>query len=355
MPRDLVDDRMNTGFFELPVLPAVAEDGRMTDGFGRRITYIRVSVTDRCNIRCVYCMPEEGMPWIPKQKFLTFEELATIVGVMGEMGLEKVRITGGEPTVRKGLPEFVRMLRQIPSIQQIALSTNAILFEEQGPALVEAGVNQINISLDTFKKEKFALISRRDYHDKVMRGIAKAEELGIDPLKINCTVLKGFNDDEILDFAHITRERPWHVRFIEFMPLEGSKDLQKAAYISNQEILARLMEDSELRPVNPFLNGGPAVYYQYPGAPGTVGFINPLSHNFCARCNRMRLTAQGGLRPCLFSDIEIPLGEALREGASRQEVRELILQALGVKPERHYLVEKGADASQLIALSQVGG
>ena len=355
MPRDLVDQRMNASLAELPVLPAIAEEGRMSDGFGRQITYIRVSVTDRCNIRCVYCMPEEGMPWIPKESFLTFEELATILGVMGEMGLEKVRVTGGEPLLRRGLPEFVKMIHNVPSVKQIALSTNAILFEEQGAALVEAGLNQINISLDTFQKEKFARISRRDYHDKVMQGIAKAEELGINPLKVNCTVLKGYNDDEILDFAHITRERPWHVRFIEFMPLEGSRDLQKNTYISNQEILDRIMEDGKLQPVNPFDNGGPAVYYQYPGAPGTVGFIDPLSHNFCARCNRMRLTAQGGLRPCLFSDIEVPLGGALREGASQQELRDLIHQALGVKPERHYLVEKGADASQLIALSQVGG
>ena len=326
----------------------------MQDSFGRRIEYLRISVTDKCNLRCVYCMPEAGLPWLRHEEILSYEETAQIVRVMAELGLRRVRITGGEPLVRRDLPQLVRMLAAIPGIEDLALSTNAVLLGAQAEELRAAGVNRINISLDSLREDRVDALARRTgSHQKILDGIAAAERVGFEPLKINVVVMRGRNDDELEEFARITQHRPWHVRFIEVMPVGDNLDVSEHEYISALEILQRLERIARLEPVHGPQGNGPATYYQFAGAPGTVGVITPMSHNYCDRCNRMRLTADGHLRPCLFGDIQTNLRDALRRG---EPLEPLIAHTLTIKPERHYLIQGSASGSGgLRALSQVGG
>lgn len=326
----------------------------MRDQFGRRIRYLRISVTDKCNLRCTYCMPVEGLPWIPKPELLSYEEIAEIVRQMAEMGLERVRLTGGEPLVRRDLPALARLLAGVPGIQDIALSTNAVLLPRFGAELRAAGVRRVNISLDTLRRERFEEIARRParFFAATLEGIAAAERVGFEPIKINCVVLAGLNDDELADFAEVTRRRPWHVRFIELMPVEENLHLTDR-FVPADEVLRRIRGLGELRPAVGPMGNGPARYFRYEGAPGTVGVITPLSHNYCDRCNRMRLTADGRLRTCLFGDHEVDLKGPLRETGS---VVEAVREALAGKPRRHWL-ELGSTRGSggLAALSQVGG
>jgi len=326
----------------------------MKDQFGRTIDYLRISVTDKCNLRCAYCMPVEGLPWIPKDEVLSYEEITEIVRQMSGLGLRRVRLTGGEPLVRRDLAELVRKLRALEVLEDISLSTNAILLADVAHELREAGVGRLNISLDTLRRDRFEDLARRPgrFFDDTMTGIEAAEQAGFRPLKINCVVMRGFNDDEMADFAAITRERPWHVRFIELMPTEGNLFLSDR-FVSADELLGRLENAAELRPVEGPRGNGPARYFQYPGAPGTVGVITPLSHNYCDRCNRMRLTADGRLRTCLFGTHEVDLKTPLRaEGSVVAAVRE----ALAGKPERHFLrIGTASGSGGLAALSEVGG
>ncbi len=326
----------------------------MTDGFGRRIEYLRVSVTDKCNLRCVYCMPLEGLDWLRRDEILTYEEIAGVVSVMAPLGLRKVRFTGGEPLVRRDLAELVRMTAAVDGIEDISLSTNAVLLEAQADELREAGVNRVNISLDSLQPERVDAIARRpDSFQKIMAGLDAAERVGFDPIKINVVLIRGQNDDEIHELARITRERPWHVRFIELMPTGSNLDLSRDAYLSCTEALERVREVDALEPVGGPTGNGPAAYYRFPGAAGSIGVITPMSHNFCDRCNRMRLTADGHLRPCLFGDIQTNLREPLRAG---EDLRPLIEETLRIKPERHDLVQGSASGSGgLVALSQTGG
>jgi cyclic pyranopterin phosphate synthase len=325
----------------------------MIDPFGRQITYVRVSVTDRCNLKCVYCIPD-GMEWVERSEVLSYEELSRLVGVVVGMGVSKVRITGGEPTVRRELPEFVRMVRGIGGVREIALSTNALLLAPMAGALREAGLDRVNVSLDSLRPERFRVITRGGDLGQVLEGISAAEAEGLHPIKINVVAMRGHNDDEVEDFARITRERPWHVRFIEMMPLLGNESEQSLRFLSTDDIHRRLSAIDELIPEPPPVGSGPATYFRYAGAPGSIGYITPLSHNFCDRCNRVRLTARGHLRLCLFGDGEVDLRTPLREGAADADIERIIRAALIVKPERHHL-EQGASASQLIALSQTGG
>jgi cyclic pyranopterin phosphate synthase len=326
----------------------------MQDNFGRRIEYLRISVTDKCNLRCVYCMPEHGLPWLKHDQILTYEEIAEIVRVMAGMGLQSVRLTGGEPLVRRDLPQLVHLLKEIDGINDIALSTNAVLLAEQAEALRVAGVNRVNISLDSLREDRVAAVARRaGYYQRILEGIAAAERVGFEPLKINVVLMRGRNDDEIEDFARITQQRPWHVRFIEVMPVGDNLDISAQEYVSAVEILQRLEGIAQLQPVHGPHGNGPATYFQFAGARGTIGVITPMSHNYCDRCNRMRLTADGQLRPCLFGDIQTNLRDALRRG---QPLEPLITHTLAVKPERHYLIQGSATGSGgLRALSQVGG
>ena len=325
----------------------------MTDPFGRQITYVRVSVTDRCNLKCVYCIPD-GMEWVEREDILAYEEMARLIGVIARMGVSRVRITGGEPTVRRQLPDFVRMVRAIEGVREISLSTNALVLAPMASELRAAGLDRVNVSLDSLRPDRFKEITRGGDIRKVLEGIAAAETHGLHPIKINVVAMRGVNDDEIEDFARITRERPWHVRFIEMMPLVGNAADQPVRFLPSDEIHARLSAIEALIPEAPPAGNGPATYFRYEGAAGSIGFITPLSHNFCDLCNRVRLTARGHLRLCLFGDEEIDLRSPLRVGATDAKIEAIIRDALRIKPERHHL-ERGASASQLIALSQTGG
>ena len=326
----------------------------MIDQFGRKIEYLRISVTDKCNLRCVYCMPMEGLDWLKRQSILSFEEIADIVRTMAPIGLRKVRFTGGEPLVRKDLWRLVEMVAQIPEIEDISLSTNAVLLAEQGHKLRDAGINRVNISLDSLKADRVDAISRRPgSFDRIMHGIEVAQELDFHPIKINVVVIGGQNDDEIEDFALMTKDKPWSVRFIELMPTGSNLDLSAKNFVSCQKVLSRLRAISELHPVTGPIGNGPATYFKFPDAKGTVGVITPMSHNFCDKCNRMRLTADGQLRPCLFGDIQTNLRDAMREG---RDIVPLIEETLRIKPEKHHLIQGSMEGSGgLVALSQTGG
>ena len=326
----------------------------MIDGFGRRIEYLRVSVTDKCNLRCVYCMPEEGLAWLHKQQLLSYEEIVEVIATMAPLGLSRVRITGGEPLVRRDLPELVRMIAAVPGIEDLSMSTNAVLLEEHSEALRGAGIKRVNISLDSLRPDRIDALSRRPGSaGRIMAGIDAAERVGFEPIKVNVVLMRGRNDDEIADFASLTRERPWHVRFIELMPTGSNLELSRDSFIPCTEALDRLRGLGELEPVPGPWGNGPATYYRFPGAPGTVGVITPMSHNYCESCNRMRLTADGQLRPCLFGYLQTNLRDPLRRG---EDLGPLIAETLRTKPERHWLVQ-GSDVGSggLIALSQTGG
>jgi cyclic pyranopterin phosphate synthase len=331
-----------------------ARDAGMRDGFGRRVEYLRISVTDKCNLRCVYCMPLAGLPWLPRENLLTYEEIATIVRVMAGMGLRRVRLTGGEPLVRRDLPELVRMIAAVPGIDDISLSTNAVLLADVADELKAAGVSRVNISLDSLQPERMDALSRRPgSHKAIFEGLDAAERAGFEPLKINAVIMRGRNDDEIEAFARITETRPWHVRFIEVMPTGDNLAISANEFVPATEMLARLQRIGSLEPVAGPPGNGPATYFRFAGGRGTVGVITPMSHNYCERCNRMRLTADGQLRPCLFGDLQTNLRDPLR---AHMPIEPLVRETLRIKPERHFLIQGSAAGSGgLRALSQTGG
>ena len=336
----------------IDLIEAVAQP--LVDAFRRPITYLRVSVTDRCNLRCVYCMPEAGLPWIAKPDILTYEEIASIVRAAASIGVRSIRLTGGEPLIRRDLDRLVAMIAAVPGIDDIALSTNALLLAEQAPALVAAGLRRVNISLDTLQADRFTAIARRPGLDRVLAGIEAALAAGLTPVKINCVVMRGANDDELEAFAELTRERAVHIRFIEVMPMTENVELQRDAWVSSDEVLTRLNALGALRPVpNPHGNG-PARTFAYDGAPGTVGVISPLAHDYCETCNRVRLSADGRLKLCLFGDNMIDLRTPLRAGGGEEAIVDILRASMHVKPERHHLA-LGETASMMRAFSEIGG
>ncbi len=326
----------------------------LADAFNRPITYLRVSVTDKCNLRCVYCMPESGLPWLRREELLSYEEIVAIVRAAAQVGVRTIRLTGGEPLVRRDLHRLVAGVNAIAGIDDIALSTNAVLLEEQLGPLLAAGLRRVNISLDTLRSDRFERIARRPGLDRVMRGIDAAIAAGLGPVKLNCVVMRGQNDDEIAEFAQITRERAVFVRFIEVMPVHENLDVQRDAYMSSDEILERVSAIGEIEPVAGPPGNGPARYFAFRGAPGAVGVISPLSHDYCERCNRVRLTADGRLRLCLFGDQHVDLRTPLRSGASTDELAELFRGSMAIKPERHHL-RLGEASSRMRAFSEIGG
>jgi GTP 3',8-cyclase len=326
----------------------------LADAFQRPITYLRVSVTDKCNLRCVYCMPETGLAWLQRDEILTYEEIVCIVRAAASVGVRAIRLTGGEPLVRRNLDRLVASISAVPGIDDVALSTNALLLEEQVDALAAAGLRRVNVSLDTLRAGRFERIARRPGLDRVLRGIDAAIAAGLTPVKLNCVVMRGENDDEIADFAALTRERPVFMRFIEVMPVHENLELQRDAYVSSDEILARVAAVERIEPVPGPPGNGPARYFAYPGAPGAVGVISPLSHDYCERCNRVRLTADGRLRLCLFGDQHVDLRTPLRTGASDAEVAQLLTASMSIKPERHHL-RLGEASSRMRAFSEIGG
>lgn len=338
-----------------------------TDSFGRRIDYLRISVTDRCNLRCVYCMPPDGVAWKPHDEILTFEEIERFAAVAAGEGISKIRLTGGEPLVRHGIVDHVRRLHETSGIEAIALTTNAVLLPRYAKDLAAAGLKRVNISLDTLDPEVFATITRGGKLTDVLAGLEAAFDAGMDPIKLNVVVVRGLEQD-LLGFAKMTLERPLHVRFIEYMPVgdvgehsctsSEADGWTEADHVSTDEILMRLTAEGAAAGLGELTaverdkapgGWGPAKYYRFPGAPGTLGVISPLSHHFCGECNRLRLTADGRLRTCLFSDDELDVREILRTG-SEADVRDIILAALAAKPESH-----AERHGTLRHMSQIGG
>jgi GTP 3',8-cyclase len=323
----------------------------LRDQWGRSIEYLRISVTDRCNFRCVYCMPKEGLQWLPKAEILTYEEITEVVRQLAPLGLRRLRITGGEPTIRPDLESLVRQLRGIPEIEDIALSTNGAKLPQMARSLRAAGLDRVNMSSDSLRPERIAAIARRDLAFDPIAAAVAAEEAGLSPIKINVVVLRGVNDDEVEDFARLTIDRPWHVRFIELMPVGDMRELTWEHVVPSEEVLQRVATLGALTPDGgPPRGNGPAAYYRLQGAAGTVGVITPMTHTYCGSCNRVRLTADGRLRTCLYGDHEVNLRDPLREGTALEP---LFRQALADKPKEHSLLQMKVGG--LRALSQVGG
>jgi cyclic pyranopterin phosphate synthase len=335
-------------------LIASPAEPRLEDAFHRPITYLRISVTDRCNLRCVYCMPEEGLPWIEKSSILSYEEMAVIVRAAAKAGVRAIRLTGGEPLIRRDLHRLVKMIAAIDGIEDIALSTNGLLLAEQAQRLRGAGLTRVNVSLDTLRPDRFEAIARRPGLDRVLAGIEAAFDAGLGPVKLNCVVMRGQNDDEVAAFAELTRHRALAVRFIEVMPVEENIGAHSAAYISASDILDRVRAIGDLHPIDGPLGNGPARYYAFDGALGSVGVISPLSHDYCDTCNRVRLSADGRLKLCLFGDHFIDLRTPVRAGASEDALIAILRGSMYVKPERHHL-DVGQTASAMRALSEIGG
>ena len=321
----------------------------LSDSFGRSINYLRISVTDRCNLRCFYCMPPEGVPRIPHNEILSYEEIRTIVQAAAELDISKIRLTGGEPLVRAELPKLIRMVSQIEGIEEVSLTTNGMLLRQHIVELKQAGLRRVNVSLDTLKADRFRYITRCGELKEVLDGIEAANNAGLHPIKINAVVMWGINDDEVLDFAKMTHKEGWHVRFIEFMPFSGV-----AKFVPSNELRQRISLLGKLEHCSPLIGGGPATYYRLSGSKGTIGFISPITDpSFCSRCSRMRLSSDGKLRPCLLAGDEIDLRGPLRNNASMQELRRLILKAVASKPEHHHLGANVVPINQ--KMSQIGG
>lgn len=323
----------------------------LRDQHGRGIEYLRISVTDRCNFRCLYCMPLEGLDWLPKAEILRYEEIAEVVRQLAPLGLRRLRLTGGEPTLRPDLVRLVRMLRDIDGVEDIALSTNGVHMQRMAQSLADAGLTRVNISADSLRPDRVAQIARRAMDFDLRQAAGAAQAAGIDPIKVNVVVMRGINDDEIADFARLTQDHPWHVRFIELMPVGDMRDLTWEHVVSSDEVLQRVATVGALTPDSgPSLGNGPAAYYRLAGAAGTVGVITPMTHTYCGTCNRVRLTADGRLRTCLFGDHEVLLRDALRSG---EPLEPLFRKALAEKPLEHQLLQMRVGG--LRALSQVGG
>lgn len=332
----------------------------MKDGQGRQIDYLRISLTDRCNLRCIYCMPEHGVKSIPHESILTLEEVHKAIECASQLGIKHIRFTGGEPTVRKGLLSLIERTAQTPGIESVALTTNAILLPNMAADLKAAGLSRVNISLDTLDAEQYRFITRRGNLDDALKGVEAALSSGLSPVKLNTVVVRSLNQD-LLSFARLTVDAPLHVRFIEYMPIGSRKDCGGCGWglddvVPAKEIIetinmqAQSIDLGSLQLTTATPDGwGPAQYYRLPDAQGTVGVISAISNHFCASCNRLRLTADGKIKPCLFSDTEYDIRSALRKG-DKEEVLSVFEAALSHKPSGH---EHRVGTRRM--MSQVGG
>ena len=326
----------------------------LVDGWGREIKSLRVSVTDKCNFRCRYCMPAEGLEWLPREEVLSFEEIARLVRVLAGMGVEEVRLTGGEPLVRRDLPELVRMLAGIAGVTDLSLTTNGVLLDRFAAPLVEAGLRRLNVSLDSLSHVRFAEITRRDALDRVLAGLEEAERHPeLRPIKVNCVAVRGFTEHEVPALAELARRKPYVVRFIEFMPLDADEAWREDEVLTGAEIRAIVEERWPLEEV-PAKPSSTARRFRFIDGAGELGFVNPVSEPFCSSCDRIRLTADGQLRTCLFSRREWDLKGPLRDGASDGELTELLRFAVRHKELKHRINDPGfVRASR--SMSQIGG
>lgn len=312
----------------------------MIDKLGREINYLRISVTDRCNLRCRYCMPEEGVSLKKHREILSLEDIEYLVGIGSQLGIKKIRITGGEPLIRRNVTDLVSCLARNELIDDIAITTNGLLFSDMAADLKKAGLHRVNISLDTLKADRFRFITRGGDVGLALKGIKKALDEGFHPVKVNTVVIRGFNEDEILDFCRLACEQSVHVRFIEFMPVGEIKYWQRERLVSCHEIRTVIEKRYSLQPGKVSRGNGPAKYFQIEGGKGSVGFISPMSNHFCHECNRLRLTADGRLRACLYNVQETNLKQALEKGLSEDEIKNLFIEVIKNKPERHSMCDR---------------
>lgn len=340
-------------FYEPAGRAAYATDAPALDSYGRRIDYLRISLTDRCNMRCVYCMPALGMQFQPRPELLTNDELLLVVRAAAAAGFRKLRLTGGEPMLRQDLVELIGAMKAVPGIEQIAMTTNALRLRRLAGPLKQAGLDRVNISVDSLDPVKFRQMTRGGNLDEVWAGIAAAEEAGLRPLKLNAVIVRGMNDDEVVALAELTTKHPWEFRFIEVMPLTGVAGLAEEGVVSTAELVARI--EARFGPLTPYGQdpADPARRYRIPGAPGKLGFISAVTDPFCATCNRMRLTADGRLHLCLLRDDEVDLRAAVRAGAGEAEVEQIIRHAVQLKPWGHGLPD--GVLPSLRGMSQLGG
>ncbi|MCX8043428.1 MAG: GTP 3',8-cyclase MoaA [Desulfobacterota bacterium] len=327
---------------------------KLIDSYNRPINYLRMSVTDRCNLRCIYCMPREGVSAIGHDEILRYEELIRIARVAASRGITKIRITGGEPLVRRNIVAFIAQLSRLPGITDLSMTTNGILLHRYAEQLRAAGLNRLNISLDSLDPDRYRAITRGGNLSLVLAGIRKAREVGFAPIKINVVAMRGINDDEFVAFARLTLDRPIDIRFIEFMPVGASTPWEHERFISAPEIEERIGTIGTLTEEPLPGQHGPARMYRLDQAQGRIGFITALSNHFCSACNRLRLTADGKLRTCLFSDDEIDLKTLLRNGCSDQELEHRIAAAIAAKPLRHRALEP-AFKKCMRTMSSIGG
>jgi GTP 3',8-cyclase len=340
-------------FYEPRSLPAYATDAPAHDSFGRRIDYLRISLTDRCNMRCVYCMPALGMQFQPRPELLTNDELLLVVRAAAAAGFRKLRLTGGEPMLRHDLVELIRAMKAVPGIEQIAMTTNALRLRKLAGQLKQAGLDRVNVSIDSLDPVKFRQMTRGGNLDEVWAGITAADEAGLHPIKLNAVIVRGMNDDEVVRLAALTTQHRWEFRFIEVMPLTGVAGLAEEGVVSTAELIQRI--EAAFGPLEPYGQdpADPARRYRIPGAPGKLGFISAVTDPFCATCNRMRLTADGRLHLCLLRDDEVDLRAAIRAGATQAEVEQIVRHAVQLKPWGHGLPDGVLPTVR--GMSQLGG
>ncbi len=328
----------------------------LVDSYGRRIKSMRISITDKCNFRCTYCMPAEGLPWLKKAEILSYEEIERIARIAVQIGIEQIRLTGGEPLVRRDMPELVRQLRKIEGLRSLSLTTNGILLKQMAGALAEAGLTRINVSLDSLIREKFATLTRRDQLTRVLEGLEELEKYpSIHPIKVNAVAIKGTSEEEVLEFARLARRKAYVIRWIEFMPLDADQIWRKEDILTGAELKAILEE--AYGPLVPITTGDPsetARRYTFSDGIGEVGFINPVSEPFCATCDRIRLTADGQLRTCLFATEETDLRALLRSNTSDEDLAKAIRQAVWNKELKHYIGDKRFKRANR-SMSMIGG
>jgi cyclic pyranopterin phosphate synthase len=326
---------------------------RLIDPCNRHLNYLRVSIADRCNLACGYCLPEEAVPRLSHANILRYEEILRIVRVAVRLGITKVRVTGGEPLVRKGVFEFLERLSAVPGLRDLSLTTNGVLLKDHIELLRKAGISRLNISLDTLQPDRYRAITGRDFFSRVWEGILAAESLGFHPIKLNAVALQGVNDDELIDLARLSFAHAFHVRFIEFMPIGRSQFAGKPTLLV-PEIMQRIAALGTLVPVPRSERDGPARRYRIEGARGEIGFISAISRHFCSQCNRLRLTASGQLRPCLMSDCQEDLKGPLRRGCSDDDLAELFFKTTQRKPSEHHLAV-GEPAHVCCQMRSIGG
>lgn len=329
----------------------------LVDPFGRRITYVRISVTDRCNLRCSYCMPRDSVQWFDQSSLLTYEEIERFAQAAASLGITKIRITGGEPLVRRDLVKLVERLARVEGIRDLAMTTNGTLLARYARELKAAGLSRLNVSLDTLRADRFREITGSDMFAQVWQGIEAALDAGFAPIKINVVVIKGFNEDELLDFARLTHSYPFHIRFIEYMPIGADREgWERAKVVPWQEIKSLITRYERLEPLPAQgCDSGPERVFSLCDAKGCIGFITPVSDEFCACCNRVRLTSDGKLRGCLMRDGEVDFREPLRSGATLDELRDLLRFAISRKPEKHLINSPDFEYSSFYTMNRLGG